>query len=234
MRTINSSDANCVASLDLPAKAGDLAGVLAANPRRVQLNLLRDLSDILFIGDMRMLKGVDVLLDAIASLNASRPTTACLVGDGPDLPQFKAQAKKLGLDGLVSFPGRMGAREAFGLGRILVMPSRAESFPYVVLEACAAGVPLIASNVGGIPEVLGPGNLVPPGDAAALASRLAEALADPQAVAASAADTRERLRTSFSAPGMVDSILGSLCPPDIGAAPLSVQAVYHSFTVTSQ
>jgi glycosyltransferase involved in cell wall biosynthesis len=164
-------------------------------------------ADLLFIGDMRTLKGVDVLLDAIASLNASRPTTACLVGDGPDLTQFKAQSQKLGLDGRVSFPGRMGAREAFGLGRILVMPSRAESFPYVVLEACAAGVPLIASNVGGIPEVLGPGNLVPPGNAAALASRLAEALADPEAVAASAADTRERLRTSFSAQGMVEAIL---------------------------
>ncbi len=115
-----------------------------------------DAADLLFIGDMRMLKGVDVLLEAIAILNAAKPVSACLVGDGPDLEQFKAQAAALGLADKVKFPGRMAARQAFAMGRILVMPSRAESFPYVVLEACAAGVPLIASAVGGIPEVLGP------------------------------------------------------------------------------
>lgn len=166
-----------------------------------------DAADLLFIGDMRMLKGVDVLIDAIAMLNAASPVNACLVGDGPDLERFKAQASGLGLAEKVTFPGRMGARQAFEMGRILVMPSRAESFPYVVLEACAAGVPLIASAVGGIPEVLGPSCLVPAGDARALASRLGAALADPAAVAKSAEGTRERLKTSFQAQGMADAIL---------------------------
>jgi glycosyltransferase involved in cell wall biosynthesis len=166
-----------------------------------------DAADLLFLGDMRMLKGVDVLLAALARLNEAQRTTACLVGDGPDLEAFKDQANALGLSGLVSFPGRMGARDAFRLGRILVMPSRAESFPYVVLEACAAGVPLIASRVGGIPEVLGPDNLVPPDDVAALTHRIADAMADPKAVAASAAGTRERLRKDFSADAMAQSLL---------------------------
>ncbi len=167
-----------------------------------------DASDILYLGDMRILKGVDVLLAAIARLNQTRRTTACLVGDGPDLAQFQAQAQSLGLSDLISFPGRMGAREAFKLGRILVMPSRAESFPYVVLEACAARVPLIASRVGGIPEMLTAENLVAADDVDALATRLASALANPQAVAASAAGTRERLIRNFAADRMAQSILG--------------------------
>lgn len=167
-----------------------------------------DAADLLFLGDMRMLKGVDILIDALAILNRSRTVSACLVGDGPDLARFEAQAGALGLADKVIFPGRMPARAAFDRGRILVMPSRAESFPYVVLEACAAGVPLIASRVGGIPEVLGPENLVAPGDAAALASRLNTALDDPAALARGAAATRDRLARDFTAAGMVDGILG--------------------------
>lgn len=163
-------------------------------------------ADILFIGDMRMLKGVDVLIDALAVLNAGRPVTACLVGDGPDLERFKAQAATLKLDGRVNFPGRMGAREAFAMGRILVMPSRAESFPYVVLEACAAGVPLIASDVGGIPEVLPKSELVPPGDAGALALRLETALGNPAGLADAAEATRKRLAEEFSAAGMAKAV----------------------------
>lgn len=166
-----------------------------------------DAADILYLGDMRTLKGVDVLIDAIATVNGTRPATACLVGDGPDLEDFKAKVASLGLSGRIRFPGRMPAREAFRRGRILVMPSRAESFPYVVLEACAAGVPLIASRVGGIPEVLDNADLVPPGDAAALASRLLIALQDPAAVARAATSTRSRIQRDFTAEGMVRGIL---------------------------
>ena len=61
----------------------------------------------------------------------------------------------------------MPAREAFRLGRTLVVPSRAESLPYIVLEAAAAGLPLLASDVGGIPEIVAgtDTDLLPPGDA---------------------------------------------------------------------
>jgi glycosyltransferase involved in cell wall biosynthesis len=166
-----------------------------------------DAADILYLGDMRVLKGVDVLIDCLARLNKTRNVTASLVGDGPDLAQFQVQARTLDLTDKVSFPGRMPARDAFVRGHILVMPSRAESFPYVVLEACAAGVPLIASRVGGIPEVLSADNLVAPGDAAALASRLEQALSQPEALARGAAQTRERLSRDFAATAMVDGIL---------------------------
>ena len=68
----------------------------------------------------------------------------------------------------------MPAREAFALGRALVVPSRAESFPYIVLEAAAAGLPLLATNVGGIPEIVSGTDtaLLPPEDADALAQAM--------------------------------------------------------------
>ena len=164
-------------------------------------------ADILFIGDMRLLKGVDVLLEALAMLKREQPLTACLVGDGPDLGRFKAQAQALGLAEAVAFPGRMAAAEAFRRGRILVMPSRAESFPYVVLEACAAGVPMLASNLGGIPEILGADCLFAPGDAGALAKRLKTVLADPGVLKAHTGTLRERIRKEFSAANMAEAIV---------------------------
>ena len=67
------------------------------------------------------------------------------------------------------------------MARALVVPSRAESMPYVVLEAIAAGLPIVATSVGGMPEIFGPraDELVPPGDAAALAAAIDHMLADP-------------------------------------------------------
>ncbi len=75
----------------------------------------------------------------------------------------------LGLQDAVTFAGRLPAREAFRRGRVLVIPSRNESFPYVVLEAMAAGVPVFASDVGGIAEALPPECLVPATDVLAIA-----------------------------------------------------------------
>ena len=85
-----------------------------------------------------------------------RHLRADIVGDGPDRQRFETQAADLGLGGAVSFTGAMPARTAFARGRLLVVPSRAESLPYVVLEAAAAGMPMIATRVGGIPEIFGP------------------------------------------------------------------------------
>ena len=81
----------------------------------------------------------------------------------------------------VAFLPPMPAREAFALARTVVVPSRAESMPYLVLEAAAAGVPLIATDVGGIPEILAgeTERLVPPGDAGALAAAMRRALDAP-------------------------------------------------------
>ncbi len=115
-------------------------------------------SDFLFVGTMRELKGPDVMIRALARLRDrnQRALTATMVGDGAEKPGFIALAEELGLSGQIRFLPGMAAREAFALGRIMVVPSRAEAFPYIVLEALAAGKSVIASNVGGIPEVFGP------------------------------------------------------------------------------
>ena len=168
-----------------------------------------DASDVVFVGELRRLKGVDVLIDALGLLaTGGQPVSATIVGSGPEGAAFQAQAR--GLAG-VKFPGAMPAREAFARGRLLIVPSRAESLPYIVLEAAAAGLPMLATNVGGIPEIYGPhgGALLPPGDAASLADAIRAALADPATAQAAAQTLRERVRADFGAEAMVQAVLAA-------------------------
>ncbi|HWM46668.1 MAG TPA: glycosyltransferase family 4 protein [Xanthobacteraceae bacterium] len=140
-----------------------------------------DARDLLFLGAFRDLKGIDVLLDAIAALRASgRTITANLVGQPEGRAVYVDRAAALGISGQVAFHDPMRARDAFATARAVVVPSRAESMPYVVLEAIAAGMPVIATDVGGIPEIFGSraGELVPAGDAHALARKIDLLLAD--------------------------------------------------------
>jgi glycosyltransferase involved in cell wall biosynthesis len=119
-----------------------------------------DAADLLYIGMMRDLKGPDIFIDALAKTEAAlgRRLTAVMVGAGEDLQRYKAQVQRLGLADRVRFLPPMPARQAFALARLVVVPSRAEAMPYIVLETLAAGKPMIASAVGGIPEILGPGS----------------------------------------------------------------------------
>lgn len=171
-----------------------------------------DATDLVFMGELRPVKGIDVLLDAIARLrDAGRTVTATLVGDGPDRDALQAQAANLGLEGTVQFRPAMPARVALTLGRIMVVPSRAESLPYVVLEAAAGSKPLITTAVGGIPEIYGPlsNTLVPPLDPAALAQAIAQALDHPDAMAEITRKLRQRVQASFSVDTMVDGVLAA-------------------------
>jgi len=164
----------------------------------------------MFIGEFRPVKGIDVLIDAIGQLRrAGRAVTATLVGDGPERPGLMAQAERLGLSDAIRFMPAMPARKAQALGRLMVVPSRAESLPYVVLEAAASAKPLIATKVGGIPEIYGPltNTLIPPEDAAALAAAIASGLDDPAAAAKTAQQISARVAASFSRDAMVDGVL---------------------------
>ncbi|MFT4098101.1 MAG: glycosyltransferase family 4 protein [Rhodoblastus sp.] len=117
-----------------------------------------DAADLFYIGELRSAKGIDTLIDSLPMIERmiGRRPTLVLVGSGPDREQLQAHAAQAGFAGSVRFAGAMPAREAFRLGQILVVPSRAESLPYVVLEAAGACVPMVATNVGGIPEIFGP------------------------------------------------------------------------------
>jgi glycosyltransferase involved in cell wall biosynthesis len=122
------------------------------------------------------------MLAALAAQRAVYPATAVVVGTGPDEADFKRLAQKLGIEDRVSFAGALPARTAFARGRCVVVPSRAESFPYVVLEAAAAQMPLIATEVGGIPEIVEGTDtpLIRPGDIGALAQQMRAFLANPK------------------------------------------------------
>lgn len=174
-----------------------------------------DAADFVFIGELRHLKGVDVLLNALHELGRG---TAVIVGAGSERGELEELAVRLSLTGRVSFAGPLPAREALSKGRCLVVPSRAESLPYVVLEGIAAGLPVIATQVGGIAEIFGDeaGSLVPPGDVAALAGAMALMLDDPDGSGRRAAQLSERISRRFSVETMVEDVLaaytGALSP----------------------
>lgn len=138
-------------------------------------------ADFLYIGMMRDLKGPDIFIDALAMAGdeLGRPVSAVMVGDGDDLPRYHAQVERLGLKNHVRFRPPMPARQAFALAELIVVPSRAEAMPYIVLEALAAGMPMIATAVGGIPEIFGEDSpaLIRP-DASQLAAKMGAALSD--------------------------------------------------------
>ncbi|NJL06991.1 MAG: glycosyltransferase family 4 protein [Methylacidiphilales bacterium] len=167
-----------------------------------------DATDIVFVGELRRLKGVDVLIEAVAQLRVEGPRlTATIVGEGPDSRYFRDLVEARDLLGAVRFVGPLPARDAFALGHLLCVPSRAESLPYVVLEAAAAAMPMVASRVGGMAEIFGEAadRLVPPGDVAALMSALRTALAMPDEAATCA--LRERTRRLFSVAAMADGVI---------------------------
>jgi glycosyltransferase involved in cell wall biosynthesis len=171
-----------------------------------------DATDMVCVGELRTVKAIDILLEALAALKHSgRRLTATIAGEGPQRAELMALAGRLGVDDQVRFVGYRPAREAFAMGKILVVCSRAESLPYIVLEAAAAGMPIIATRVGGIGEIFGPdaSHLIPANDAAALAKAMAAALDDPALSRRLAQALNGRVQREFSVDGMVESGLAA-------------------------
>jgi len=123
---------------------------------------------LLFVGRLSEEKGLDVLLRALASPGAPEQWTLDVAGDGPCAEQWKALASELGLEDRVRWLGvRSDVPDLLARAQALVLPSLREGLPLVVLEAASCEVPVLASRVGGVPEVVWEGEtamLVPPGD----------------------------------------------------------------------
>lgn len=169
-----------------------------------------DAADFVFVGELRDLKGIHVLVEALAGVKHADGRGASLVmaGDGGAREALISQIERLGLGDRVSLLGAQPARPTFARGRIAVVPSLAESLPYIVLEAAAARLPVIATSVGGIPEIFGPTavSLVPPNDVSALRAAMQKALDDP---AAAWDEMEQRLgfvSGRFAVGGMTDAI----------------------------
>jgi glycosyltransferase involved in cell wall biosynthesis len=169
-----------------------------------------DATDVVYVGEFRHIKGADLLIDAVARLRADgRPVTLTLAGDGEESANLKAQVQRLGLGEAVRFIGHVKARYGFSKGSLLVVPSRGDSMPYVVIEAAAAGIPMVAANVGGIPEIFDTHTdaLFAPNIAAAMADATESALEDSAAAQERARSLRERIFLHFSQKAMVEGVL---------------------------
>ncbi len=169
-----------------------------------------DATDVAYVGEFRHIKGADLLIDAVARLRAGgRPVSLTLGGDGEEMDALKAQVQKLGLTEAVRFIGHVKARHGFSKGNLLVVPSRGDSMPYVVIEAAAAGIPMVAAKVGGIPEIFGPHTdaLFAPNSVGAMADAIETALEDPAGALARAKSLRERIFLHFSQKAMVEGVL---------------------------
>ena len=193
-----------------------------------------DAADFLYVGELRSAKGIDTLIDATALLSRrlATPPRLVLVGSGPDQEQLEVRARARGISEQVSFPGAMAARRAFELGRVLVVPSRAESLPYVVLEAAGAQIPMVATSVGGIGEIFGPhrDRLIGCDDPVVLADAMHRCVeAEPAELKRQAAELAAYVAGRFTIGNMVDSVLagygdalGRRAVPTAGARRLSV------------
>lgn len=146
---------------------------------------------LLTVGNLVQRKGHLVLIKAIADLRATgEEVELVIIGDGPMRSHIEESVRRLGLDGAVALRGWVGddeLRQTIHSCRALVMPSLAEGLPVALMEALALGRPVVATHVGGIPDLVQPGTcgwLVSPASVGALADALREVLHTPPAALA--------------------------------------------------
>jgi glycosyltransferase involved in cell wall biosynthesis len=145
----------------------------------------RPLRRIVMVANLREEKGHDTLIDAAPRIRAAHPdATILLVGDGPLRETLRRRVAALGLDRAVEFAGeRQDVAALLSSSDVFVLPSRSEASPNGVLEAMASGLPIVASRVGGIPELVDSGIdgvLVEPNDPAALADAVIDLMDRPE------------------------------------------------------
>lgn len=139
---------------------------------------------LVFIGSLeQMYKGPDVLIDSLAKCKRNGLDLSLeMIGEGRHRAELERLARRLGVSDCVTFSGQLPAGEAvrkrLDAAALFVLPSKAEGLPRAMVEAMARALPCIGSTIGGIPELLSPEDMVPPGDADALARKICEVAAD--------------------------------------------------------
>lgn len=175
----------------------------AAASVRERLGLDGGCPVVLAVGRLSREKGYVELIHAAALVRARVPAfRIVIVGDGPERPRIEAAVAQHGLERHVTLAGHDNRiAPYFALADALAMPSHSEGSPNALLEAMAAGLPVVASAVGGIPEIVSDRQtalLVPPHDVTALAAALAEVLTDRGLASALGAAAREAAETRYS------------------------------------
>jgi glycosyltransferase involved in cell wall biosynthesis len=160
-----------------------------------------------FVGRLSREKGIHFLLEAAKAVVAKHPKVSfVLIGEGPEHAHLEALCGRLGIAGRVFFLGaRRDMPDVYSSMDIFVLPSLSENMPVTILEAMAAGKPVIATSVGAVPAVIIPektGLLVQPEDVVGLTSALLRYLSDAPFANAMGQNAGERVKTSFSAEAM--------------------------------
>jgi glycosyltransferase involved in cell wall biosynthesis len=174
---------------------------------RRALSLPQDGAVVGFVGRLIPAKGGDLLLRALARVS-DLPFRVALIGAGSERARLEALASELGIAERVHFHGEIpNAAPLFPAFDLFVSSSRSEGSPIVLFEAMAAGVPIAAARVGGVPEALREQDawLVPPEDPEALARAVREALGDPAAARRRAQSARERLASAYALAPWLDA-----------------------------
>jgi glycosyltransferase involved in cell wall biosynthesis len=166
---------------------------------------------ILGVGRLVPPKRFDLFLQVLAQVSKKRPIKGIIAGDGPLRAELEALAARLGLlPGVVQFLGRVSDTSClYGRAELLLLTSDHEGTPNVVLEAMAAGVPVIGTRVGDVPELMGEGargRLVAPGDLAGLISASEDLLSDPQRRASLANQARIFVQSEHSQRALKDHL----------------------------
>jgi L-malate glycosyltransferase len=169
---------------------------------RAELNIAPDRDVVLVVGRLSREKDHLTLLDALQLLRGRFQPHLLIVGDGPERSRIEKSIAALGLSGDVTLTGQQSSAEPYyGIANLAVLSSRSEGSPNVLLEAMAAGVPLVATAVGGVPEIATDGEtalLVQPGDSRALAESMARLLENRQLGARLAAQARQLVRERYA------------------------------------
>ncbi|WP_419948682.1 glycosyltransferase family 4 protein [Candidatus Palauibacter sp.] len=174
---------------------------------------------LLFVGRLVERKGVHILIRALARVRERVAATLTVIGEGPETAALRAAAREAGVEASVHFGGRVSEStlaDAYRNSDLFVLPAvvdrkgDTEGLGVVLLEALEFGLPVIASDIGGIPDIVKhrqTGLLVPPGDAAALASAILETAACPVQAREWARRGKEHARRQFALTRVVDRLL---------------------------
>lgn len=167
---------------------------------------------ILFVGDLIRAKGVFDLIEAFALVAEELPGVRLTLAGGVPAPEIRELTAKLGVQERVVFPGWLGPqrlRAQLAAAAVFVLPSHAEGMPMALLEAMSWRLPVIATPVGGVPQVVEHGTnglLVSPGDVAGTAAAIARLMSEPQLRESLGAAARRTIEARFSLQRTLDRL----------------------------
>jgi glycosyltransferase involved in cell wall biosynthesis len=175
---------------------------------RAELGLDAGQRLVLTIARLNYEKGIDTLIEAAAALCQAHPEVRMVVlGEGPDRTELEARIRHRRLEGMIQLAGfRADVWPVVAAADLICIPSKSEGMPNALLEAMAGGKPIVATDVGGIPEVIVPehnGLLVEPQDAEALSSAMARLIEDPALAQRLGSAARQTVEAGFLARDVV-------------------------------